>query len=444
MEENTFNFNDNFNYNTLSGLGESNYENEDLFKDTTPSVENNLNSNVEDDYSNNEFSDNFSFAPGFEGETNTQRFESNNDNNIDKKIDDSFWFSNVNMDNSNADSIDSELQNETSDSLNNEMMNTPEIDSLPNENSHSELTNEDFNNTNNEVIESITENNNELNNDSTELEVNNDFENNVDNDVQENELEELDVPNDELDSDLEQNSEKTETYEEPNEEVKEENQSDEAEKQDTLSEIEISDTPIEELQDLTNYEKEDIEETNIGGLFDKVSVNVKEASDIFRKNTDMKEKIDKRFQELKELQNELESKRQNQINEINAYRDEVFTKLTEKKEEVEKRLNMLKEMQSDLEKERKEFEEYKKNENSKIEDIKNEVQSSYDERREELNDIEELLRKQKDELDQERNQLSLDRIQYEADKNELANNLLKFNELVDTFTNGVNDVKNEE
>ena len=34
------------------------------------------------------------------------------------------------------------------------------------------------------------------------------------------------------------------------------------------------------------------------------------------------------------------------------------------------------------------------------------------------------LRKQKDALDEERNQLSLDRIQYESDKNELANNLL--------------------
>ena len=47
------------------------------------------------------------------------------------------------------------------------------------------------------------------------------------------------------------------------------------------------------------------------------------------------------------------------------------------------------------------------------------------------------MRKQKDALDEERNQLSLDKIQYEADKNELANNLLKFNQIVDSFTIGM-------
>ena len=54
---------------------------------------------------------------------------------------------------------------------------------------------------------------------------------------------------------------------------------------------------------------------------------------------------------------------------------------------------------------------------------------------------EDVLRKQKDSLDEERSQLSLDRIQYESDKNELANNLLKFNELVNSFTNGMNNIK---
>jgi len=57
--------------------------------------------------------------------------------------------------------------------------------------------------------------------------------------------------------------------------------------------------------------------------------------------------------------------------------------------------------------------------------------------------VEDALRKQKDALDEERSQLSLDMIQYEADKNELANNLLKFNEIVASFTNGMEKIEKE-
>ena len=54
--------------------------------------------------------------------------------------------------------------------------------------------------------------------------------------------------------------------------------------------------------------------------------------------------------------------------------------------------------------------------------------------------MEDKLREQKDLIDEEKRQLSLDRIQYEADKNELANNMLKFNEIVGTFTDGVGNL----
>lgn len=213
--------------------------------------------------------------------------------------------------------------------------------------------------------------------------------------------------------------------------------------EDEEDEISISETPIEELKELTKYDNEYIEQTDINELFNKVSVNVKDASDIFRKNTDMKAKIDSRFDELKKLQSEVEGSKQKQLDEINKYKEEVLEKLTEKKEEIEKRLNVLKEYQANLEKEKIEFEKYKKSEQENIEKVQKEVQAAYDDRREELNSIEDKLRRQKDSLDEERNQLSLDRIQYEADKNELANNLLKFNELVNSFTTGVNSAGRE-
>ena len=203
---------------------------------------------------------------------------------------------------------------------------------------------------------------------------------------------------------------------------------------------EIFDTS-EDLNKLTEYKDEKIESTDINGLFDKVSVNVKDASDIFKRNTDLKQKIDARFEELKKLQSEIENSKKSQKDEIDRYKEEVYNKLTEKKEEIEKRLNVLRETQTNLEKERNEFEQYRKKEKENIDRVQKEVQAAYDDRREELSNIEDILRKQKDALDEERNQLSLDKIQYEADKNELANNLLKFNDLVNSFTNGVETIK---
>ena len=211
---------------------------------------------------------------------------------------------------------------------------------------------------------------------------------------------------------------------------------------DDTPDIPMSNTPIEELEKLTEYEEEKIDTTDINSLFEKLSVNVKDASDIFKKNTTLKQKIDSRFEELKSLQGELTNSRKKQMEEIDQYRDEVLAKLTEKKEEIEKRLNTLKELQATLEKEKTDFEEYKRTEQANINKIQKQVQVAYDERREELEHIESVLRKQKDSLDEERNQLSLDKIQYEADKNDLANSLLKFNQIVDSFTNGI-DMKEE-
>ena len=198
-----------------------------------------------------------------------------------------------------------------------------------------------------------------------------------------------------------------------------------------------------DLQKLTEYTEEKINSTDIKSLFDKVGVNVKEASDIFKKNTEMKEKLDTRFEELKKLKSEIEKTKKTQYDEINSYKEEVLNKLTEKKEEIEKRLNKLKEFQANLEKEKIEFEEYKRSEKEEIERVQKEIQEAYDNRRDELTHIEDVLRKQKDALDEERSQLSLDMIQYEADKNELANNLLKFNEIVASFTNGMEKIEKE-
>lgn len=356
----------NFNYNSISGLGESNYENDDLFK----------NENISNDIDNHEENQS-SFNFGVEDDNNkylTNEFENNN--------------------------TDSEYNN-----------NIFEEDA---DNYNAKAAN-------NYIAPMGVEENSEATLYETPIEIPIEYQDNL---VEDNKS--ADEANKTFGEQLTQGLT-------PNVETEE---------NDEISEpaIEMSETPIEELQSLTDYEDDKIEKMDINALFDKVSVNVKGASEIFKRNTEMKEKIDSRFEELKKLQSEVENSKKTQIDEINNYKDEVFNKLTEKKEEIEKRLNTLKDLQATLEKEKTEFEIYKKREQENIEKIQKEVQSAYDDRREELGHIEDTLRKQKDALDEERNQLSLDKIQYEADKNDLANNILKFNELVDSFTNGVNGV----
>ena len=226
-----------------------------------------------------------------------------------------------------------------------------------------------------------------------------------------------------IDAKLEEfNEEKTEVNEEISEVIDERN---------------AADIPaVTDLKDIVSDNKK----TDINNLFEKVNSNVKEASDIFTKNVEMKKKLDKRFEELKKLQKDIEASKQSDYDEINNYKDAVLEELTSKKNEVELKLNELKELQAKFEKEKYEFEKYKKAEKARLDDFARDNKVKDDSRKEELEKLENKLRRQKDSIDEEKRQLSLDRIEYEADKNELANNMLKFNEIVGTFTDGVGNL----
>lgn len=209
------------------------------------------------------------------------------------------------------------------------------------------------------------------------------------------------------------------------------------------SDNDINDATTGNISDETNKEiseQDDTKDTDINNLFAKVNNNVKEASDIFMKNVEMKKKLDKRFEELKDLQRDIERSKQNDYEEINNYKESVLKELTDKKNEIEARLNELKDLQANFEKEKNDFENYKKEAKEEINIKSKEQKVKDDSRKEELEALEDKLRKQKDEIDEEKRKLSLDRIQYEADKNDLANNMLKFNEIVGTFTSGVGNL----
>lgn len=337
-------------------------------------------------------------------------FNNDEDENSDKKLDE--YFANVDDNIDQEKSLDEYFTNEDDRPIN--IFDLPQNDDIE--------TNESIDRQKSDSAENLSKILEEYNNDYNNYVVEN---NNQD-----------EINNTELKLEEEQN----------NNSLDEEIKKDEIISNDSDNRVDLDpyvefDSSINELDKSTDYIKDDEDlTTDINNLFMQVNSNVKEASDIFTKNVEMKKIIDKRFDELKELQANLEASRKADFEEINNYKEEVLSKLNTKKDEIEERLSLLKKLQSEFEKEKEEFENYRRDEEFKIQDARKKNNESFDERKAELSRIEEKLRKQKDSLDEDRRNLSLDQIQYETDKNELANNMIKFNEIVSKFTNGIDKI----
>lgn len=188
---------------------------------------------------------------------------------------------------------------------------------------------------------------------------------------------------------------------------------------------------------IASKKEEQVNIDSLNQLFEKVSSNVRGASDIVNKNAEIKKKIDEKFQELKRLQEEHEQNKKSDYAEINAYKDEVYAKLKEKKSEVEEQMAILSQSQAAFEKEKKDFEKDKEAALAMISKREQDLDKSYHERLQGISQIEDGLVKRKEQLDIERANIQQERIQCDKEKKELADNLLKFNQLVDDFTRGV-------
>lgn len=169
---------------------------------------------------------------------------------------------------------------------------------------------------------------------------------------------------------------------------------------------------------------------DLNQLFSKVSNNVKGASEIVNRNAEIKRKIDERFDELRRLQQQHETNKQKDIAEINAYKDEVYSKLQQKKLDMEKDIKELRSAQEKLEKEKKEFEAYKATSLANLNKLEKELKESYDNRSKNIEQVEIGLVKRKEQLD-------IERASIVKEKEELADNLMKFNKLVSDFTQGI-------
>ncbi len=207
-----------------------------------------------------------------------------------------------------------------------------------------------------------------------------------------------------------------------------------------MKDINLNAETLEEEKQLPN-------EKDINSIFKMANNNVKEATNIFHRNMEMKLKIEEKYKQFKREREDFELKKVADQKKIDAYKEEVYAKLKSKKNEIEAELNNLKIAQKKFEQDKSNFEEQKREELAKIRLEKNKEVEGIQEKRSELETLEVSLRLERENIEEEKRQLELDRIKYESDMSELTNNLLKFNELVGDFTNGmerINEKKTEE
>lgn len=183
--------------------------------------------------------------------------------------------------------------------------------------------------------------------------------------------------------------------------------------------------------------KDNVDVKDLSQLFNKVSNNVKGASEIVNRNAEIKRKIEEKFDEFRRLQQEHETNKKKDYEEINAYKDEVYSKLQQKKADIEKDLIDLRNNQEKLNTERKDFENYKNSTMANLKKLENDLKASYDSRNKNIEQVELGLVKRKEQLDAERALLAKEKEKLEKEREELTNNLIQFNKLVDDFTNGI-------
>lgn len=201
---------------------------------------------------------------------------------------------------------------------------------------------------------------------------------------------------------------------------------------------------VEESNEQVNLRAETLEdnsslpnETDINNIFKMANNNVKEATNIFHRNMEMKLKIEEKYKQFKREKEDFELKKVAAQKKIDAYKEEVYGKLKAKKNEIEAEINNLKIAQKKLEQDKSNFEEQKREELAKIKQERNKELEEMQEKRSELETLEVSLRLERENVEEEKRQLELDRIKYESDMSELTNNLLKFNELVGDFSDGM-------
>lgn len=182
---------------------------------------------------------------------------------------------------------------------------------------------------------------------------------------------------------------------------------------------------------------------DIDNIFERANNNVKEATNIFQKNLILKQQLEEKIKKLNFERSNFEKNKQLEYDKIKEYKKTAYEKLKQKKLVIEKSIDELKKQQEKLNADKVAFQEKRKQEFEKIKEEKQKNILFMKEKKHQLEVLEQELRTEREILNEEKEQLKLERIQCESDKSELANNLIKFNELVGEFTVGIEKFTDE-
>lgn len=182
---------------------------------------------------------------------------------------------------------------------------------------------------------------------------------------------------------------------------------------------------------------------DIENIFERANNNVKEATNIFQKNLILKQQLEEKIKKLNIERNNFEKNKELEYEKIKEYKKSAYEKLKQKKLVIEKSIDELRQQQEKLNAEKLSFQEKRKQELEKLKEEKQKNILFMKEKKHQLELLEQDLKSERERLNEEKEQLKLERIQCESDKSELANNLIKFNELVGEFTVGIEKFSDE-
>lgn len=252
-------------------------------------------------------------------------------------------------------------------------------------------------------------------------------------DKEETQKEEIEIPNQEKaiseDKNLEDNLNPNNDDLSETEEIDYENESSLSDNNQSDSDQSDNQLPLDDS--FNEIVKENID---VSSILETVNNSVINAEDVFNQNIKIREQINKKLKQLDKKEEILEQKKIDNYNKINSYKEEVFKKIDTKKSEIEDKISELKETQEKLLKEKERFEEYKINEIERIKEIKINQKKQFKKEQEEIDRNKNIIESQLEEINKVKDQLQVEKLKYDSDKCELANNLLKFNSLVNDFT----------
>lgn len=191
-------------------------------------------------------------------------------------------------------------------------------------------------------------------------------------------------------------------------------------------------------------------DSDIHSMFERINNNVKEATDIFNQNIKMRNELVNDMEKLEEERNQIINDKtafERRINEeyqrLNQKKDSQEAKLKESKMILEREIQKLEIDNQKLEQERNNFEVKKNEEYNRFSEYKEKEEGIIKSIKSELDLEKEKLDLYKNDLEEEKRRFKISQVKLDNERNELAINLNKFNELVNNFTFGISKLPNE-